>query len=342
MISPETSNLITTIKDFTLDTQVKWCPGCGGHAILSSIKKALPETGVPKENVVFVSGIGCSSRFPYYINTYGFHGLHGRAAAIGSGVKVANPELSVWIVTGDGDSMAIGGNHFIHILRRNIDVNIILFNNKIYGLTKGQYSPTTPLGSVTKTSPDGTIENPFSPGELAMGAQGTFYARVVDTDPKMMTAVFSEAARHKGTSLIEVLQNCIIFNNQVHAEITGKETRDDNQIYLEHGKPMIFGKNNDKGLILDGTNLRAVRIGENGIKIKDILVHDAHIPNSVIHYLLCRMQLPDLPVAMGIIKACNSPVYEVQLKEQIDLAKKKSSMKSINDLLHSGNTFKLG
>ena len=240
----ETAAPIITATDFNLDSVVKWCPGCGGHAVLSSIKKALPETGVPKENIVFVSGIGCSSRFPYYINAYGFHSLHGRAPAIASGIKIANPDLSVWVITGDGDSMAIGGNHFIHLLRRNIDINIILFNNKIYGLTKGQYSPTTPIGSITKTSPDGTIEPPFLPGELAMGAQGTFYARVVDTDPKMMSEVFIEAARHKGTSLIEVLQNCVIFNNQVHADITGKDVREEHQIYLEHGKPMIFGKRN--------------------------------------------------------------------------------------------------
>lgn len=341
MMAFETSGPIATMQDFSLDTQVKWCPGCGGHAVLSSIKKALPETGVPKENVVFVSGIGCSSRFPYYINTYGFHGLHGRATAIASGVKVANPELSVWVITGDGDSMAIGGNHFIHILRRNIDVNIILFNNKIYGLTKGQYSPTTPLGSVTKTSPEGTIENPFLPGELALGAQGNFYARVVDTDPKMMTAVFQEAARHKGTSLIEVLQNCVIFNNQVHAEITGKNVRDDNQIYLEHGKPMIFGKNRDKGIILSGAELKVAKIGENGITLKDILVHDSRIPNDAIHYMLCRMQLPEYPVAMGVIKACDSPVYENQLQAQVKEAKEKSKITSVNDLLHSGNTFKI-
>ncbi len=338
----ETSEPITVVQDFSLDTLVKWCPGCGGHAVLSSIKKALPETGVPKENVVFVSGIGCSSRFPYYINTYGFHGLHGRATAIASGIKVANPDLSVWVITGDGDSMAIGGNHFIHILRRNIDVNIIVFNNKIYGLTKGQYSPTTPLGSVTKTSPDGTIESPFQPGELAIGAQGTFFARVVDTDPKMMTSVFSEAARHKGTSLVEVLQNCVIFNNQVHAAVTGKNVRDDNQIYLEHGKPMLFGRNRDKGLIMSGPELQVATIGENGISMKDILIHDAHTPNGSLHYMLSRMQLPDFPVAMGVIRSCVSNVYENQLHLQIDAAKEKSKIRSVNDLLHSGNTFRIG
>ncbi len=211
-----------TKQDFKVPNPVKWCAGCGGHSILSTVQAVLPETGVKKEDIVFVSGIGCSSRFPYYINTYGVHGMHGRAAVIASGIKVANPKLSVWIVTGDGDAMAIGGNHFIHILRRNINVNILLFNNKIYGLTKGQYSPTTPLGAVTKTSPEGTIENPFKPGELAMGAQGSFFARAVDTEPKMMKEVFIAAAEHKGTSMVEILQNCIIFADKIHKEITGK------------------------------------------------------------------------------------------------------------------------
>ncbi len=330
-----------TIQDFSLDGPVKWCPGCGGHAILSSIKKALPETSDKKENVVFVSGIGCSSRFPYYINTYGFHSLHGRGPAIASGIKVANPELNVWLATGDGDSMAIGGNHFIHILRRNIDVNIILFNNKIYGLTKGQYSPTTPLGSITKSSPDGTIENPFLPGELAMGANASFYARVVDTDPKMMKEVFVEAAKHKGTSLIEVYQNCVIFNNKVHEEVTGKEVRDDNQIYLKHGEPMIFGKNREKGIIKNGSRFEVAEIGKNGITEKDILIHDAQNDDDAHHYMLTRMSLPDFPIAMGVIRQLNRDVYETALYKQIEESKKRSKIKCVNDLLKSGNTFEM-
>ena len=273
--------------------------------------------------------------------TYGFHSLHGRAPAIASGIKLANPELSVWIITGDGDSMAIGGNHFIHILRRNLDVNIILFNNKIYGLTKGQYSPTTPLGSVTKTSPEGTIEHPFLPGELAMGAQGTFYARVVDTNPQMMSEVFIQAARHKGTSLIEVLQNCVIFNNQVHADITGKDVREDHQIYLEQGKPMIFGKNKDMGLIQSGSKLLAVKIGENGVRKEDILIHDAQDPDDTRHYMLSRMTRPDYPVAMGVIRQCKENVYEDLLYKQVAAKKEKSSVHSVNDLLRSGNTFQI-
>lgn len=328
-------------QDFKVPNPVKWCAGCGGHAVLNAVQSALPETGVKKENIVFVSGIGCSSRFPYYINTYGVHGLHGRAAAIASGIKVANPNLSVWVVTGDGDLMAIGGNHFIHILRRNINVNILLFNNKIYGLTKGQYSPTTPMGSVTKTSPDGTIESPFKPGELAMGAQGSFFARVVDTEPKMMKEVLIKAAQHKGTSVVEVLQNCIIFANKVHTEITGKDVKDDNQIYLKHGEPMIYGKEGNKGLILEKGRLRSVTIGENGYALDDILVHDEKVPDDTIHYMLARMTLPELPVAMGVIRACGSMVYESVLFEQVEDARKHTKIKTVNELLRSGNTFQV-
>ena len=330
---------IATKEDFKLGSPVKWCAGCGGHSVLSTVMNVLPETGVPKENVVFVSGIGCSSRFPYYINTYGFHGLHGRANAIASGIKAANPNLSVWIVTGDGDSMAIGGNHFIHIMRRNINVNILLFNNKIYGLTKGQYSPTTPKGSVTKTSPDGTIENAFKPGELAMGSQGTFFARVVDSDPKMMREVFRAAAEHKGTSVVEILLNCVIFANQVHNDITGKDVRHDHQIYLEHGKPMIYGKDRNKGLMRTCTKLEAVTIGENGVTEDDLLVHNAHDIDETNHYQLVRLALPEFPVAMGVIRAIDSSVYESELHDQVQCAKGNSKIKSMDDLLHSGNVF---
>ena len=328
-------------QDFKVDDLIKWCAGCGGHSVLSTVQNVLPETGIKKENVVFVSGIGCSSRFPYYINTYGFHSLHGRAMAIASGIKVANPNLSVWIVTGDGDAMAIGGNHFIHILRRNINVNILLFNNKIYGLTKGQYSPTTPMGSVTKTSPDGTIENPFKPGELAMGSQGSFFARTVDTEPRMMKEVFLEAARHKGTSLVEILQNCIIFANQVHKEITGKEVREEHQIYLKHGEPMIYGKNRDKGLIMVKGQMKSVTIGKDGYTLDDILIHDVKNPDDTIHYMLARMSLPELPVAMGVIRSCESTVYESLLTGQIDASKKENKISNMNELLRSGNTFEV-
>ena len=330
-----------TRKDFVSDQEVKWCAGCGDFSILSAIQNALPEMNVKKEDFVFVSGIGCSSRFPYYVDTYGFHSLHGRAAAIASGVKVANPRLSVWMMSGDGDSMAIGGNHFIHILRRNIDVNIVLFNNRIYGLTKGQYSPTTPLGHVTKTSPYGTIEHPFKPGELAMGAEGTFFARAVDTNPKMMKEIFLEAEKHKGTSLVEVLQNCVIFNNKTHQEITAKEFRDDNQVYLKHGEKMIFGKEKNKGLVLNGLKIKSVTIGEDGYTMDDILVHDAHDTDPTMAYLLARMSLPELPVAMGVIRAYKTVVYDIALEEQVAHVKANSKIKNMNDLVNSGNTFSL-
>jgi len=323
-----------------MDQSARWCPGCGGHAVLAAVQRALPETGVTKENVVFVSGIGCSSRFPYYINTYGFHGLHGRGAAIASGIKLANPGLSVWLVTGDGDSMAIGGNHFIHLLRRNLDINILLFNNKIYGLTKGQYSPTTPKGSVTKSSPDGTIENPFLPGELAMGAQGNFFARVVDNDLEMMKDVFIQAARHKGTSLVEVLQNCVIFNDDIHAEISSKELREEHQIHLKHGKPMLFGKNREFGLVQEGSKFRVGTIGKD-ISLEDVLIHDAVNRDDTRHYMLVRMSLPEYPIAMGVIRACRSSVYEDLMYEQMATIQAKSKIRTMDDLLTSGNTFKL-
>lgn len=335
------NNCKTAIQDFKMDKGARWCPGCGGHAVLAAIQRALPETNIDKEKVVFVSGIGCSSRFPYYINTYGFHGLHGRGPAIATGIKLARPDLSVWLVTGDGDSMAIGGNHFIHLLRRNIDIKIILFNNKIYGLTKGQYSPTTPRGSITKTSPYGTIEAPFLAGELAMGAQGNFFARVVDTDLDMMKEVFIKAANHKGTALIEVLQNCVIFNDDVHAEITSKELRYKNQIYLKHGQPMLFGKDKEFGLIQEGTRFKVVKIGENGIRREDILIHNAHDHDDTKDYMLVRMTLPEYPIAMGVIRNCESAVYEDLLYQQMDEIKAASNIKCMDDLLKSGNTFSI-
>ena len=330
---------VSTKEDFKLDGPVKWCAGCGGHAVLNSVKSVLPETGIDKEKVVFVSGIGCSSRFPYYINSYGFHSMHGRANPIASGIKVSNPNLSVWIVTGDGDSMAIGGNHFIHTIRRNINVNILLFNNKIYGLTKGQYSPTTPKGSVTKSSPDGTIENAFMPGELTMGAQGTFFARTVDSDPKMMKKVFRAAADHKGTSVVEILLNCVIFANQVHKDITGRDVRDDHQIFLEHGKPMVFGKERNKGLMMKCNKMEVVTIGENGVTEDDLIIHNTKDVDDTNHYRLVRMGLPEFPVAMGVIRAIETDVYESQMFDQVQHARKTTKIKTMDDLLLSGNVF---
>ncbi len=328
-------------KDFASDQEVKWCPGCGDYAVLNAVKRALAELNIKKEDATFVSGIGCSSRFPYYVDTYGFHTIHGRAAAIATGVKVANPNLSVWVASGDGDSLAIGGNHFIHAIRRNINMNLILFNNEIYGLTKGQYSPTSERGKVTKSSPHGTVEDPFNPAELALGAQGSFYARVPDTDVKLMTSVMVEAEKHQGLSLVEVLQNCVIFNDKVHAAITGKETKLDNQLILEHGQPMLFGAEKNKGLRLNGLDLEVVTIGENNITEADILIHDETLVNPTLHFMLSRMQLPEFPIAMGVIRNVNKNVYDQALHQQRADEKTNSKFASLNDLFLSGNTFKV-
>jgi 2-oxoglutarate ferredoxin oxidoreductase subunit beta len=336
---PEIKKL--TPKDFKSDQEVRWCAGCGDHAVLSSVHRAMAELGYPKENYVVISGIGCSSRFPYYMNTYAFHSIHGRAAPIASGVKTANPELSVWVVTGDGDSMAIGGNHFIHIIRRNIDLNIILLNNQIYGLTKGQYSPTSKLGQVTKTSPYGTIEPPFHPCELVIGAQGKFFARTIDNNVKLTSEVLLEAEKHNGTSLVEVLQNCVIYNDKTFGFLTDKEHKKDRQLVLKHGEPMIFGKDMDKGLVLDGFKLKVVKIGEDGVTEKDILVHDAYEPNPILHLLLGTMNYPDFPIALGVIRSVKADTYEVSLENQIETAKAGSSIKSMQDLLYSGNIWKV-
>jgi 2-oxoglutarate ferredoxin oxidoreductase subunit beta len=337
----ETVTTQYTPKDFKSDQEVRWCPGCGDHSVLNGVQKALSELGIPREKFAFISGIGCSSRFPYYMNTYGFHSIHGRAAAIATGVKTANPDLSVWQISGDGDALAIGGNHFIHAIRRNIDINIILFNNEIYGLTKGQYSPTSQKGLVTKTSPYGTVEEPFSPGELVIGAKGKFFARTIDTNIALATEIYAEAARHKGTSVIEVLQNCVIFNDGIHDTVAGKEVRDDRTIILRHGQKMIFGKNNDKGLILDGLKLRVVSLGQNGITDKDIIVHDAHEPNPGIQYMLANMKYPEYPVALGIIRSVPGETYDTAVTEQIESVKEASRIKCMDDLLKSGSTWKV-
>ncbi|MBN1108278.1 MAG: 2-oxoacid:ferredoxin oxidoreductase subunit beta [Bacteroidales bacterium] len=328
-----------TPKDFKSDQEVRWCPGCGDHAVLNSVQKALTELGIPKEKFAFISGIGCSSRFPYYMDTYGFHGIHGRAAAIATGVKTANPELSVWDITGDGDALAIGGNHFIHAIRRNIDINIILFNNEIYGLTKGQYSPTSNRGLMTKTSPFGTVEEPFSVGELVVGAKGKFFARTVDSNVTLSTQIYIEAARHKGTSVVEVLQNCVIFNDGIHEVVTGKDVREERTIILKHGEPMIFGKEHDKGLVLDGLKLRVVKLGEEGYNEKNILVHDAHEPNPGIQYMLANMKYPEYPVALGVIRSVDDHSYEADVENQIETIKKDATIKCMDDLLMSGSTW---
>jgi len=336
---PETDVELTK-ADFTSDQMVKWCPGCGDHAILASLLQTFPKTHHKKENICMVSGIGCSSRIPYYVDTYGFHGIHGRACAIATGVKIANPALSVWINMGDGDSMAIGGNHLIHIVRRNLDVNITLFNNEIYGLTKGQYSPTTKFGQVTKTSPFGTIDYPFTPGELIMGAQGTFFARSIDVNAKLTTDVMEQAANHSGASVVEVLQNCVIFNNKAHDAITNREWREDRTIILEHGKPMIFGKNRDKGIRFNGTKLEVVTIGENGITENDLLIHDETTEDNGIHTMLARMK-GDMPIALGVIRAVKKATYTEMFEDQMNEVIANAKYKCVDDLLNSGDTWEV-
>jgi 2-oxoglutarate ferredoxin oxidoreductase subunit beta len=330
-----------TYVDFKSDQSVRWCPGCGDHAVLNSVQKAMADLGYKKEEVAVISGIGCSSRFPYYMNTYGFHTIHGRAAAIASGVKVANPRLKVWQITGDGDALAIGGNHFIHAVRRNVDINLILFNNQIYGLTKGQYSPTSKKGFVSKTSPFGTVEMPFRPGELTIGARGQFFARTVDKELKHSVEVFKEAANHTGISVVEVLQNCVIYNDRTHELITDKEFRDDRTILLEHGKPMIFGKNRDKGLKLEGLQLKVVAIGENGVAEKDLAVHDAHCEDNSMHLKLANMEYPEFPVALGVIRSVKADAYDANVELQIKEVQERSKVKSFRDLMFSGDVWEV-
>ena len=314
MTSPITTDKLTK-KDFTSDQEVRWCPGCGDYAILAAIQKTMPELGIPKEKIVFISGIGCSSRFPYYMDTYGFHTIHGRAPAIASGLRAVNPDLTVWVVTGDGDSLSIGGNHFIHAIRRNIDLNILLFNNEIYGLTKGQYSPTSSQGTVAKSTPYGSLDYPFNPLSVAMGAESTFIARTFDQDMKGMGEVFKNAQQHRGTSVIEILQNCVIFNDAVFAGTTSKDVRADNILYLEHDKPLIFGKNKDKGIALDGMTPKVVNVADVGMD--DILVHNEHLVDPAYAGMLCRMKNPDFPVVMGVIRSTKRPVYELELEKTV-------------------------
>jgi len=331
----ETKSIQYTLKDFKSDQAVRWCPGCGDYAVLNTMQKVMAELGVAPHNTAVVSGIGCSSRLPYYISGYGFHSIHGRGAAVATGVKVANPALTVWQITGDGDCLAIGGNHFIHSVRRNVDLNVLLFNNQIYGLTKGQFSPTTKKGFVTKSSPFGTVERPFRPAELTLGARGTFFGRVLDVDLKSSQATMIAAAQHKGTSVVECLVNCVIFNDGAHNWISEKETRYDRIIILEHGKPMIFGKNSDKGLVADGFNLKVVTLGENGITEADLLVHDAKCEDTTLQTKLAMMEGPDFPIAIGVIRDVEADTYDAETEQQIADVQAKSKVKTFDDLIDS-------
>jgi len=324
-----------TAKDFKSDQYVRWCPGCGDYAVLSSLQKVMADVGVPPHETAIISGIGCSSRLSYYMSSYGFHTIHGRGAAIATGVKVANPKLSVWQITGDGDCLAIGGNHFIHSVRRNVDINVLLFNNQIYGLTKGQYSPTTQKGYVTKSSPFGTVERPFRPAELTIGARGTFFGRLLDVDLKNAQMTMTAAANHKGTSIVECLVNCVIFNDGAHSWLSEKEFRADRTVVLEHGKRMIFGKDQNKGLVLDGFNLKVVTIGENGVTEDDILVHDATCEDTTLQMKLALMQGPEMPIALGVIRDVEEETYDEGVTNQIEEIQAKAKIKTFDDLIDS-------
>lgn len=334
-----------TQKDFKSDQQARWCPGCGDHAVLAALQRALPKVsqalGYEKERYVIVSGIGCSSRLPYYMDTYGFHSIHGRATAVSTGIKVANPSLTVWQVCGDGDALAIGGNHFIHAIRRNIDINLMLFNNQIYGLTKGQYSPTSKLGAVTKTSPYGTVEHPFNPGSLVLGAKGTFFARSLDVDLALNEEIMVAAALHDGCSVMEFLTNCVIFNDGAHKNLSDPALKADNTIVLKDGQRMIFGVNSDKGLVYDGRKLKVVQIGVDGVTEDDILVHDSHSDDLGLQMALADMKGPDFPVALGVIRDVPDITYDDGVRDQIKDVMRKSKIHSVDELLHSGSTWEV-
>lgn len=334
-------NKTYTAADYKNGQSVRWCPGCGDHAILNTLHKAMATLGVPPHRTAVISGIGCSSRLPYYMATYGFHTIHGRAAAIATGFKIANPEMTVWQISGDGDGLAIGGNHFIHAVRRNIDINIVLFNNKIYGLTKGQYSPTSPRGFVSKSSPYGTVEDPFIPAELAFGARGNFFARSIDVELATSQEVLVAAARHKGTSVVEILQNCVIFNNGIHSAVTDREYRAERTIHLRHGEKMLFGANNERGLVQDGFLLKAVTLGQDGYTIDDVLVHDAHTPSNFLHQQLAMMDGTDLPLAVGVIRDVDAPSYNDTLEEQIADVRARKGHASLREMVLAGNTWEV-
>ncbi len=337
----ENENKTYTAAEYKNGQSVRWCPGCGDHAILNTLHKAMASLGVPPHRTAVISGIGCSSRLPYYMATYGFHTIHGRAAAIATGFKIANPEMTVWQISGDGDGLAIGGNHFIHAVRRNIDINICLFNNKIYGLTKGQYSPTSPRGFVSKSSPYGTVEDPFIPAELVFGARGNFFARSIDVELATSQEVLTAAARHKGTSVVEILQNCVIFNNGIHNAVTDREFRADRTIHLRHGEKMLFGANNDRGLVQDGFLLKAVTLGQDGYTIDDVLVHDAHTPSNFLHQQLAMMDGTDLPLAVGVIRDVEAPTYNDTLDEQVREVRARKGFDTLRDMVLAGNTWEV-
>ena len=339
--NPSDNIQVLTRKDFVSDQEVRWCPGCGDYSILAQTQRVMPDLGVPRENIVFISGIGCSSRLPYYMNTYGFHSIHGRAPTIATGLKASRPELSVWVVTGDGDALSIGGNHILHTIRRNVDLQIILHNNEIYGLTKGQYSPTSPISKVTYSSPLGSLDYPLKPLAVALGAEGTFVARSLDVDPHHMVETLERAAGHRGTSFVEIYQNCNIYNDGAFEEFTAKDVRADRMLYLKHGEPMIFGKDADKGIRINGLKPEVVQLGKDGITEKDILVHDETIQDPTIAFMLARMDYPEFPVPVGVIRAVQRPSYDSLLEAQLNKAIEDQGAGDLTELFRQGDTWEV-
>ncbi len=329
-----------TIADFTSDQDIRWCPGCGDYSILAQMKKVLPDIGVSPEKTVFVSGIGCSSRFPYYLNTYGIHGIHGRAPAIATGLKAARPDLSVWVITGDGDGLSIGGNHLMHAIRRNLDLNIVLFNNRIYGLTKGQYSPTSLPGHITSSTPMGSIDGPLNPLSVAIGSEATFVARSVDTHTKHLGMVLKRAAEHKGASFVEVYQNCNVYNDLAFGYAWDRKQRPDHVVELEHGKPLVFGANGDKGIRLSGLKPEVVKLG-NGVSESDLLVHDEQTEEPALAYLLSRLRYPQFPEPIGVLRAVERPTYEDLMGRQIDEARRSRGAGDLETLFNAGDTWQV-
>ncbi len=328
-------------KAFATNQEVRWCPGCGDFAILAQVQKVLPTLGIPRENLVFISGIGCSSRFPYYVNTYGMHSIHGRAPAIATGVKCANPELSVWVVTGDGDGFSIGTNHLIHTMRRNVDLTVLLFNNRIYGLTKGQYSPTSEFGKKTKSSPLGTIEQPIRPVQMALAAEATFVARTVHSDMAHMAQVIDAAARHRGTAFVEILQNCRVFNEGAFDPIEGREAREQNALYLEHGKPLCFGPGRRRGIRLAGMEPQVVEWAEGEAPGSDVLRHDSGATSPALASLLAALEPPDFPIALGVLRQVNRPTYDQLLMSHVQESMARRGPGKLERLLNSGGVWEV-
>ena len=325
-------------KDFVSNQSVRWCPGCGDYGILSQMQRVMPELGIPREKIVFISGIGCSSRFPYYMNTYGIHSIHGRAPTLATGLKLANPDLTVAVITGDGDGLSIGGNHLLHAMRRNVNIKIFLFNNRIYGLTKGQYSPTSLPGTKTKSSPLGSIEQAFNPISVALGAEATFIARTVDVEQKHMGDTIRRAFEHKGVAFVEIFQNCVIFNDGTWAPVTEKEVKDDNRLLLEHGKPMIFGKNSDKGIRMSRCMQPEV-VSLDEVSPSELLVHDEHDENGTLAFMLSRMNYPQFPIPVGVFRQINRPVYEEMVMDQVTQAQARRGKGTLKDLYSADETW---